>query len=120
MPSANPHASAKPYSPRTFSRRTRQRFTTDRTRQLLHHLGRPPSYPENIIIARVISLEWWLRRLDARIDADEELSGHAIRGRLAAETRLKLDLAMLGIRPQPAPALTLAEHNARLLARGAA
>jgi hypothetical protein len=83
------------YSPRKFTARTKARFGVDRTAELVGHLGRAPSYPEQLIIDRIINLEWWLRRLDARLDAGEELSGHAIRARLAAETRLRLDLAAL-------------------------
>jgi hypothetical protein len=50
-----------------------------------------------------------LRRLDARLDAGEELSGHAARLRLALENRLRLDLVALGLRP-PAPRVpTIAE-----------
>src|SRR3982074_2383833 len=83
------------YSPRKFTARTKARFSMDRTAELIGHLGRAPSYPEQLIIDRIVNLEWWLRRLDARLDAGEDLSGHSIRGRLAAETRLRLDLATL-------------------------
>jgi hypothetical protein len=38
-------------------------------------------------------------RTDARLDGGLELSGHDIRGRLAAEQRLRKDLEILGIRP---------------------
>jgi hypothetical protein len=95
--SAAPHFSAKRklYSPRKFTARTKARFSMDRTAELIGHLGRAPSYPEQLIIDRIVNLEWWLRRLDARLDAGEDLSGHSIRGRLAAETRLRLDLATL-------------------------
>src|SRR5262249_39783299 len=119
MPSANARVSAKTYSPRTFSRRTKQRFAADRTRQIVEHLNREPSYPEKLIIDRVVSLEWWLRRPDGRIDAGEELSGHAIRGRLAGETRLRLDLAALGLRPQPKPEPRLADWVGEARARAA-
>jgi hypothetical protein len=84
----------------------------DRTAELIGHLGRPPSYPEQLIIDRIVNLEWWLRRLDARLDAGEDLSGHSIRGRLAAETRLRLDLAAL--KPTIRKGPTLAEHLATL------
>jgi hypothetical protein len=97
--SAPNHASGVPYRPRGFNRRSRQRFERDRTAQLARHLGRDPSYPERLIISRICSIEYWLRRLDAAIDAGEELSGHAIRGRLAAENRLRLDLQALGLAP---------------------
>jgi hypothetical protein len=92
-------ANARPYAPRTFTRRTKGRFISDRTGELLRHLGRAPSYPERLIIGRVIAIEWELRKLDARIDSGDELSGHALRARLAAENRLRLDLAALGLRP---------------------
>ena len=49
-----------------FNARSRQHFTTDRTRELTSHLGRAPSYTEMVLIARVVSNEWDLRRLDHR------------------------------------------------------
>ena len=118
----NAHGPAKMslYSPRVFSKRTKQRFIADRTRQLLGHLNREPSFPERLVVDRVISLEWWLRRLDARIDAGDELSGHAIRGRLAAETRLKLDLMSLGLRPQPQREASLSDWLAEGRAKAGA
>jgi hypothetical protein len=101
MPSATAQLSTKLFSPRTFSSRTRARFRTDRLRQIGEHLGRPLTYPEQLLCDRVVSLEWWLRRLDARIGAGEELSGHAIRGRMAAEQRLRLDMQAIGLdKPQ--------------------
>jgi hypothetical protein len=109
---ATPHISAKRklYSPRKFTARTKARFTLDRTAELVGHLGRPPNYPEQLIIDRIVNLEWWLRRLDARLDAGEDLSGHAIRGRLAAETRLRLDLAALKpVAPKQMTALDYAQ-----------
>jgi hypothetical protein len=90
----------RPRQPRVFNKLSRRRFAQDRTEALIAHLGRQPSYPEMLLIQRVISVEWELRRMDAKIDAGEELSGHAIRGRLAAETRLRLDLQALGLQPQ--------------------
>src|SRR3979490_2155732 len=97
----NPHIAAdrKLYSPRKFTARTRQRFTADPTPELLRHIGRTPSYPEKIIISRVVAIEWNLRRTDAKLDDGQDLSGHDIRGRLAAEHRLRLDLARLGLKP---------------------
>jgi hypothetical protein len=87
------------YSPRRFNRRSRQRFSANRTAELIRHLSRAPSYPERIIISRVIAVEWDLRRLDAKLDAGDELSGHDMRARLAAENRLRLDLQALGLKP---------------------
>jgi hypothetical protein len=108
MPSTNAHPSTLSplwtiYKPRVFSKRTRNRFINDRTGELISHLGRDPTFPEKLLVNRIISLEWWLCRLDSRIDAGEELSGHAIRGRLAGEQRLRLDLQALGIGPREAP-----------------
>jgi hypothetical protein len=102
-------AAARVYSPRKFNRRSRQVFTADRTVELVRHLGRAPSYPERLIISRVISLEYELRRLDSRIDNGEELSGHALRARLAAENRLRLDLAALGLKPSAPKAPSLSD-----------
>jgi hypothetical protein len=56
---------------------------------LLGHLGRPATVPEKLIIRRICSIEFWLMRTDARLDGGLELSGHDIRGRLAAEQRLR-------------------------------
>src|SRR5689334_22431279 len=78
------------FTPRTFHRRTRLRFASNRRRELIRHLGREPSYPERLIIERIAAVEWELRRLDAKVDMGEELSGHALRARLAAENRLRL------------------------------
>jgi hypothetical protein len=105
------------FAPRVFNPRTRQRFLLDRTRELIRHLGREPSYPERILISRVASCEWDLRRLDHRMDQGEELSAHAMRSRLAMETRLKLDLRELGLRPTSPRTPTLDEHLAAMVAR---
>jgi hypothetical protein len=110
-------ATGIPYRPRTHNKRSRQRFERDRTAALIRHLGRAPSYPERILISRTVTLEWDLRRIDARLDAGEELSGHAMRARLAAENRLRLDLQALGLRPVAPPAPSLAEAMAAAAAR---
>jgi len=82
--------------------------------ELTRHLDREPSYAERILIARLVSNEWDLRRLDARLDAGEELSGHAARLRLALENRLRLDLQAIGLAPKPQPERTLAEILANI------
>jgi hypothetical protein len=102
------------YSPIVFNTRSRQRFRADRTRQLLAHLGRPATYTEQVLIARIVSNEWDLRRLDHRLDKGEELSGHAARLRLALENRLRLDLQVLGFEPKPAKTPLLADVLADL------
>ena len=91
-------AGVRPFSPRSFSPQIRQRFAADRRFKLVRHLGRAASYAECILIERVIRNEWDLRRLDAKLDAGEELSGHALRARLAMENRLRLDLRELGLK----------------------
>src|SRR5262249_53878798 len=112
------------WTPRTFNKRTKQRFVTDRTSALLRHLGRQPSYTERILISRIVALEWSLRRIDAKMDAGEELSGHAERARLAAETRLRLDLRELGLQPtaaqsiDPFQALRTHLQHARVILEG--
>jgi len=88
-----------PYRPRGFNKRSRQRFERDRRGELVRHLGHEPSYPEWLIIGRIIAIEFELQKFDAKMLAGEELSGHLLRGRLAAETRLRLDLRELGLRP---------------------
>jgi hypothetical protein len=107
-------------APRTFSRRTRLRFAADRRAELARHLGRAPSYAERILIDRIIANEWDLRRLDAKLDAGEELSGHALRARLAMENRLRLDLRELGLRGKDATGPSLAEYLAQKGEAGAA
>lgn len=92
-------AGSRPYSPRAFNALTKQRFTLDRWRHLVDHLGRDPSFPERILIGRIVALEWNLLRQDAKVDAGEDLSPHALRARMAAENRLRLDLTALGLRP---------------------
>ncbi len=118
-PTAQPASLPRLREPRIFNKRSRQRFAQDRTRAMIAHLGREPSYPERIVISRVIAVEWELRRLDAKMDAGEELSGHAMRARLAAENRLRLDLQALGLQPiaTPEPA---APDLRRILAEQAA
>lgn len=61
------------FQPRTFNKRTRQRFVYDRMCELIAHLGRDPSYPERILIGRIAANEWDLRKLDARLDDGEEM-----------------------------------------------
>jgi hypothetical protein len=43
-------------TPRTFNRRTRVRFTKDRTARLVAGFGREPSYAEMILISRIVAL----------------------------------------------------------------
>ncbi len=86
-------------TPRVFNRQSKERFARERRLSLLAHLGRPASYPERLIVARLVAIEWELLRMDARIDAGEVLSGHALRARLAGENWLRLDLQALGLRP---------------------
>ena len=74
-----------PYRPRGFNKRSRQRFERDRRGELVRRLGHEPSYPEWLIIGRIIAIEFELQKFDAKMLAGEELSGHLLRGRLAAE-----------------------------------
>jgi hypothetical protein len=87
------------YATRTFNKQSKQRFARARTSDLMASLGRAPTYPEKILISRIIAVEWDLRRIDAKMDRGEELSGDMMRARLAAENRLRLDLRELGLRP---------------------
>src|SRR5438874_6762964 len=90
---------ARLYRPRVFNRVSKARFTRNRLGELARHVGRQMTFAERIVVNRIVSLEWWLYRLDARIDAGEDLSAHAVRARLAAENRLRLDLAALDHKP---------------------
>jgi hypothetical protein len=114
-----PRSSAPGYifEPRTFSRRSRQRFARSRSAALIRHLGRDPSYPERILISRIVQVEWDLRRTDSKLDRGIELSGHDIRGRLAAENRLRLDLQALGLQPSVPAAPSLSDVLAGIVAR---
>jgi hypothetical protein len=119
--SAQSTATPRLSSPHTFHRRTRLRFTKDRTAQLIRGLGREPTYAEQILISRICACEWDLRRIDAQLDRGEELSAHMARHRYAIENRLRLDLRELGLKPAAEPpslssaprALTFSEFMAR-------
>jgi hypothetical protein len=122
-PTAPKLSAGRLYSPRAFNRRSRQRFSAARTEELVRHLARPPSFPERIIISRVIAIEFELRKYDDAIADGVELSGHALRARLAAENRLRLDLRELGLAPASAnepPGAALDRHLAMLAERQAA
>lgn len=103
-------ASGRIFTPRTFTKRTRHRFTNQRMAALVANLGREPSYPERILISRIVTLEWELRRQDARLETGEELSAHALRARHAAENRLRLDLVALGLQPAQPPRRSLLDR----------
>ena len=90
----------RPTAPRRFNSMSRRRFALERMSALSAELHRDPSYSEMLIIGRIIAIEWDLRRQDAKLDAGEELSPHALRHRLAAENRLRLDLQMLTRAPR--------------------
>jgi hypothetical protein len=106
-------ASGRLYRPRRFNKQSKQRFERNRLGELVRHLGREPSYPEKIILSRVVAIEWDLVRTDSRLDAVEEPSGHLLRARLASETRLRLDLAALGLKPTAPPKMTLDDYLAQ-------
>jgi hypothetical protein len=105
------------YRPRQFNRVSRTRFERNRIGELVRHLGRPASFPERIIINRIVAIEWELLRTDAKLDRGLELSGHDIRGRLAAETRLRLDLVALGLQPPVEKPIDAIEYGRQLDAR---
>ena len=107
------------YTPRRFNATTRQRFYRSRKMELAKHCGGTPSRTQQILIARIVSNEWHLYRLDARLDAGE-LSDHAMRSRFAMENRLRLDLRDLGLKGADPKTPTLAEHLARKAAEKAA
>jgi hypothetical protein len=100
----------RPYRPVVFNKLARSRFERQRWGELTRHLGRSPSFPERILITRIISVEWWLLKIDAKLDRGEELTGFDIRGRLAAENRLRLDLQAFGLQPPKAPAPSLVKQ----------
>jgi hypothetical protein len=113
-----PLDTTRPYRPRVFNKVTRTRFERIRAAELARHLGRPLTYPEKILITRIISIEWELLRIDAKLDAGITLSPHDIRGRLAAENRLRLDLVALGLQPNSrtlSPARRERSHDAHHL-----
>jgi hypothetical protein len=113
-----PIGTVRPYRPVVFNKQSHTRFERNRTGELIRHLRRHPSFPELLLIGRIVSVEWWLLRTDARIDAGIELSGHDIRGRLAAENRLRLDLVALGLQaPTAGNPLTATEYGRLIDAR---
>ncbi|HUB48347.1 MAG TPA: hypothetical protein VMB73_25505 [Acetobacteraceae bacterium] len=87
------------FMPLKFTPRARDRFVRARVRALLAHLGGHASVSQQILVHRAIRCEWDLLRLDRRLDAEGELSEHAIRVRGALENRLRLDLVALGLQP---------------------
>jgi hypothetical protein len=94
--------------PRSYSRRAKWRFAESRRKAVWAHLGRAPSMTEEILLSRVISLEWQLRQIDAKIDGEiEALSVTELRDLLrtahSAETRLRMDLTALGMEPKAPP-----------------
>jgi hypothetical protein len=97
-----------PYRPRKFNRLSRRRFERIRAAELMRHFGRTFTIPEQILVSRICAIEYDLIRLDAKLDAGITLSAHDIRGRLAAENRLRLDLVALGLerKSNPPPSLS--------------
>jgi hypothetical protein len=80
---------------------------------LFEHIGHEPSVVEQILISRIISLEWQLVQIDAMLDGD--VSVDQLRGLLktahSAEMRLRMDLTALGTRPAaPVDRATLQDH----------
>lgn len=116
---APPGAARRLREPRVFNRLSRQRFVADRTRFLIEHLGRAPSYPERILINRVATTEFDLYRFDAMLDGRGEISTHILEARTAAEARIRRDLKALGLKPGAAATPTLEEAMAEIMARKA-
>ena len=106
MPTDATKSPIRLYSPQVFNARSRARFSRNRSAALMRHIGHEPSVPERIILSRIVALEWELLRLDCRIESGEELSAHALRARLAAENRLRLDLHAVGLKGPAQRALT--------------
>jgi hypothetical protein len=86
--------------PRVFNAKSRERFMRRRYRELAIHIGHPPSATERVLLERIVRLQWMLLRMDQRIEEEGlgELSGHAQRAMLAAENRLRCDIALLGLK----------------------
>jgi len=107
-------ASHRLYQPRTFSRRTKQRFRLDRMRRLERHVGAPNDM-QRLIVERIIEVEWSILRLSARAD-DQQLSPHAARELLAFHNHLRLLTRELGLKAalprQPSLAELMAEAQA--------
>jgi hypothetical protein len=114
------HASHRIFEPRTFHRRTRQRFARIREVELLRSLGREPSSTEKIMIACIVTDEWDIRRVNAKIERGEELSDRDMQAHENAKDRLTRNLYRLGLQPaesaSSAPAsrpMSMAEFMAR-------
>ena len=95
---------SRPYRPRAFNQLSRSRFERQRWGELTRHLGRPPAFPERILITRIIADEWDLLRTDAQRSQGLELSWFDARLRNAAESRLRRDLVVLGLTEPKDPA----------------
>lgn len=101
------------YQPRSFSRRTKQRFRLDRMRRLEKHVGGAPNDMQRLLIERIVEVEWSILRLSARAD-DAPLSPHAARELLAFHNHLRLMTRELGLKGQSPPARTLDDIGAEI------
>lgn len=99
-----------------FNRQSRERFWRAHTTELTASLGREPSYAERLLIDRLAASLWQQQRLEAKMDAGEELSSHAMRAYNATGNRIRLDLAALGLKPPAARPPTPQEALARVQA----
>ena len=88
----------RPWKPRSFSLRARQRFARDRRRRLYGALGGKPNDLAMIVVERIIRAEWELHRFDDRLDDGALLNADELRARARMETRLRLDLRALGLK----------------------
>jgi hypothetical protein len=88
------------------------RYARDLERQLTDHVGGSPSITQRLLIERIIKTGLQLRGLDAKLAADTWTDCDA-RTHGGLVNRERLLLRELGLKPQPAPVPTLAEHLAR-------
>lgn len=84
------------YTPRVFNSTTKQRFLRDRWRRLVAHVGGHPTDTQQILIGRLVELEWTVARLTARQDAGE-LTEHSARMHMAAHNHIRLLTRELGV-----------------------
>jgi hypothetical protein len=116
-------ATDKLRAPTTFNWLSRTRFRKNRMDALFRHIGHKPSIVEQILVDRIISMEWALRRLDVRL-AQEDLTSDqlraALRSMVPVECQLRMDLMAIGLQPAPQPVKPLWQVLQEEAAAGAA
>lgn len=89
------------------------RFLAAARAELVAHVGGEPSATQRITIDRCVWLRLHLLLLDEKLAGGSLLSDHDRRSYAAFSNALVRAMRELGLKPQTAPPLSLAEHFAR-------